>query len=261
MNRLVFILAVGILFALSSPYVMSAAITIDFNESSARNASTHEGLNYSYAFDNNSFNLNVRGLWGFNGGSINGANVETWKGYGLGVYDGPDSHRIGNDRNEYEMVVLDFGQSVVLNSFTVFDGRRGVNNFASVLAYTGEYWGGADSVIGGTWDKLIESGFAVAGGDPNHFTGVANDVSKAVPDGLASQFWLVGVYNAAFAESMGVEPLKTFTEGFKLSSLTFSVEVSEVPLPAAAWLFLTGLAGMTWLRKRKPKQQLLSQAA
>ena len=32
---------------------------------------------------------------------------------------------------------------------------------------------------------------------------------------------------------------------------------SEVPLPAAAWLFLSGLAGMAWIKRRKVKQRAM----
>ena len=39
------------------------------------------------------------------------------------------------------------------------------------------------------------------------------------------------------------------------------VEVSEVPLPAAAWLFLTGLAGVGWMKKRNQKRTLALQAS
>ena len=34
------------------------------------------------------------------------------------------------------------------------------------------------------------------------------------------------------------------------------VDVSEVPLPAAAWLFMSGLAGLGWMKKRKQKRNL-----
>ncbi|TVQ66197.1 MAG: VPLPA-CTERM sorting domain-containing protein [Oceanospirillales bacterium] len=55
--------------------------------------------------------------------------------------------------------------------------------------------------------------------------------------------------------------MHTYYEAFKLKGISFStMEVSEVPLPAAAWLFLTGLAGMTWMKKRKQKRNQLQAA-
>lgn len=262
MNRVVSLMLCGLLSAVLSSQALSAPITIDFTQSSARNASVAQGLNYRYLHEDTNYNLNVRGLWGYNDNSINGANVQTWRTHGLGVYDGPDPHTIGNHSDQYEMVLLDFGQSVALNSFTVAGSKWGSDNWASVLAFTGSGSGGADSVIGNAWSDLVKSGFSVAGEGPNSFTGVSEGVSKAVTGGLVSQYWLLGVYNAAFAESLGVDPLKTYTESFKLANLSFSVpEISEVPLPAAAWLFLTGLAGMTWLKKRKAKRELAFQRA
>ena|GEM_PF-6838500 len=39
-----------------------------------------------------------------------------------------------------------------------------------------------------------------------------------------------------------------------ISNVTFySSNITETPLPAAVWLFLTGLAGMGWLRKRNKR--------
>ncbi|KGK40955.1 hypothetical protein LH51_03815 [Nitrincola sp. A-D6] len=48
-----------------------------------------------------------------------------------------------------------------------------------------------------------------------------------------------------------------------ISNVTFysTDSLSEVPLPAAAWLFLTGLAGMGWVKKRKAKREQLALAA
>ena len=244
--------AAVLVFAVATP-VSAASFDLSFN---TQNSGAQNSLTYSY--NDGLDSLRVTGLSGQNGSSIFSSNVQTWNGWGMGM-QGNRSHRVSNNfsngQRVYQMVMFDFGRDVSLDSFTVGDSFRGNNNWASVLAFTDS--GSLPTLTDLSWGQLLEKGFSTAGDDPNTYTGVANGKPKLVDGSLTSQYWLVGVYNAVFSDN----PMHTYYEGFKLTGISFStIEVSEVPLPAAAWLFLTGLAGMTWMKKRKQKRDQLQAA-
>ena len=245
----------GVVVLMLSMPALATSINVSFHDWQRNQSSI------SYAYDGGA--LNVSGLRAQNNETIGSWNVQSWGGVngGLGVWNGSNSlsHGLSNQNLRYEMVLLDFGQAVSLNSFTVSYGTYAHNNWASVLAYTGSDVINSQSFSDLRWDQLVGNEFTTAG-HPNSLQGVANHRAKQIDGGLVSQYWLIGVYNKAFAESQDVEALGTYLEGFKLSSVDFTA-VSEVPLPAAAWLFLTGLAGMAWMKKRKAKQSSELQVA
>ncbi|MFN3880711.1 MAG: exosortase-dependent surface protein XDP1 [Nitrincola lacisaponensis] len=244
--------AAALVFAVATP-VSAASFDLSFN---TQNTGARNSLTYSY--NDGLDSLTVYGLSGRNNQTISGNTVQTWAGYGMGTPTRNGSHRVSNDsingQRVYQMVLFDFGREVSLDSFTVGDSVWGNNNWASVLAYTDT--APLTTLNGLTWSSLLDNGFSHAG-DANTYTGVAEGTPKLVEGGLTSQYWLVGVYNAVFSDN----PLGTYNEGFKLTGISFStMDVSEVPLPAAAWLFLTGLAGMSWMKKRKQKRDQLQAA-
>ncbi|WP_417586113.1 exosortase-dependent surface protein XDP1 [Nitrincola sp.] len=254
--------AAALVFSVAAPV---SAASVDLNFTSG-NSGARNSLTYAYGDDQ----LTVSGLSGVNSGSISGSAVQTWAGWGLGMPSEGD-HRISNEnvsvqtgprpwqrenQRQYQMVLFDFGREVSLDSFTVGDAVYTNNNWASVLAYTDT--APLTTLNGQSWSDLLESGFSNAG-DANTYDDVTRGTPRLVEGGLTSQYWLVGVYNAVFSDN----PMGTYDEGFKLTGISFStIDVSEVPLPAAAWLFLTGLAGMGWVKKRKAKrdQQTLATA-
>ena len=250
-NMLKGLAAAALVFAVITP-VSAASFDLSFN---TQNTGARNSLTYSY--NDGLDSLTVTGLSARNGRQITSSGVQTWNGWGMGT-PGNGSHRISNSFSDghrvYQMVLLDFGREVSLDSFTVGDSVWGNNNWASVLAYTDS--APLTTLNGLTWSNLLQNGFSHAG-NANTYTGVAQGTPKLIEGGLTSQYWLVGVYNAVFSNN----PLLTYNEGFKLTGISFStMDVSEVPLPAAAWLFLTGLAGMSWMKKRKQKRDQLQAA-
>ena len=144
----------------------------------------------------------------------------------------------------YEMALFDFGQNVTLDSFSLRWGYDKSN--LSILALTGSDT--LPSIESTRWNSLLTSGFENAG-DPDDYKDVALSSSTPVNGSLVSRYWLIGAFNEVFeGTSIGEK-----CEEFRLGNLQFSVvnvDVSEVPLPAAAWLFLTGLAGLGFAKKR-----------
>lgn len=250
--------AAALVFSVAAP-VSAASVDLSFTSG---NSGARNSLTYAYGDDQ----LTVSGFSGLNSGSVSGSSVQTWAGWGLGMptsnaVNSNGAHRVSNNEvsyrdgrrrvtgRQYQMVMFDFGREVSLDSFTVGDAVYSDNNWASVLAYTDT--APLTTLNGQKWSDLLESGFSTAG-DANTYTGVTQGTPKLVEGGLTSQYWLVGVYNAVFSDN----PMGTYDEGFKLTGISFStVDIAETPLPAAAWLFITGLAGMGWVKKRKAKRE------
>lgn len=176
-----------------------------------------------------------------------------------GLYTDGGTHAITNQNNSgtnaNQMLLLDFGQAVTLDTFTLSWAHHsnGVPNYGSVLAYTES---GLFTHNGLRWSDLLSNGFTHAG-DPNAYKNMHANQPVTVQGGILSQYWLIGAINTVFGGTTDSSP-----DAFKLGGVSFStVDVSEVPLPAAAWLFLTGLAGITWIKKRKVKREMGLQVA
>ena len=256
MKRLINALViVAFTFTLASS-VSAAPITLSFTSNQAISGNQ---LTYSYG---DSQTLTISGLSATNSLFRNDGlirNIGVTQNGVWGLYTTGGTHAITNQYNSNtsrnQMLLLDFGQSVSLDAFTLSwaEHTDGVPNFGSVLAYTDT---GLFTSNGLRWNDLLDNGFSNAG-SPDAYKNMHVGQPVTVQGGLTSRYWLIGAINPIFGGTTD-----KVADAFKIGGITFSVvEVSEVPLPAAAWLFLTGLAGMTWLRKRKAKQQLLSQAA
>ena len=251
MKKLASTAATGLLLA--SMAMSASAVTIT--------DSVHFGGHPDYSGQDLSFsssNGTTVNVQGYTGGSdytldqdIFRDHVYSWQG-GLGVWNGHKKwdHGISNQAGYYQMALLDFGEEVRLDSFVTSWNKDPRNSFASVLAYTdNSAFTGLNNL---SWRDLQSSGWEHAG-SPDAYNHFRQGEKVSVQGGLLSQYWLVGVYNPAF----GGQYNYLFHESFKLKGVHFSTfeDVSEIPLPAAAWLFLTGLAGMGWMKKRKAKRE------
>lgn len=252
MNKVIKVAAAAALvFSVAAPV---SAAPIDLSFTGGYVGSTSQ-VNYNYGDEQI---LSVSGLTANNNGNLRSVNVTQQGGYGL--YTTGNTHGISNSigmngNNPSQMLFLDFGQAVSLDTFTLSWGfhNNGVPNYGSVLAYTG---GDTLNLSGMGWSDLLSNGFAHAG-DANAYKNLHVGQEASVQGGLLSQFWLIGAINPIFGgTSDGLH------DSFKLGGISFSsMDVSEVPLPAAAWLFLTGLAGMGWLKKRKAKRDQMALVA
>ena len=164
-------------------------------------------------------------------------------------------HGITNRNNNFRMVLLDFGKNVQLDSFGVGWTQYGDSNpdYASVLAYQGN---DDLSILNSSWSDLYEKGFITASSNTDQGAMSISPYSKInLTQSVVARYWLLGAVNWGVGHQ-----IDGWIDGFKLTGVTYTYEVSEVPLPAAAWLFLTGLAGMTWMKKRKQKRDQLQAA-
>lgn len=256
MNRLMGALAmVTLTFAVGNS---ASAASVNLNFTSGYVGATNQ-INYAYGEGQS---LTVSGLSATNSNYYNSGILDTvgvTQNGSWGLYTTGGTHAITNQYNantsENQMLLLDFGQAVTLDTFTLSwtHHNNGVPNYGSVLAYTDS---GLFTHNGLRWDDLLDSGFSHAG-NPNAYKNMHANQAVTVQGGILSQYWLIGAINPIFGGTTD-----KVADAFKLGGISFTtVDVSEVPLPAAAWLFLTGLAGMTWLKKRKAQRELALQVA
>ena len=244
MKKLLQTAAAGLLLASVVTTASAASYSLDFT--SMDYLGPKPSFSYGYG-DNQSLNISgVSGYWGPN----QSENIYQWGHYGVYVDGGTHMTTNVNNSNQwdYQALVLDFGQAVSLDTFSLSYAMYGGNsNHLSLLALTDL---DAGLNFNTTWTGLLDNGWQHAGpGDAYKNLGTGSAIG--VQGNLLSQYWLISSYNPVFGG--GAEHN---ADGFKLGGLGFTVhEVSEVPLPAAAWLFLTGLAGMGWMKKRKAKRE------
>jgi hypothetical protein len=93
----------------------------------------------------------------------------------------------------------------------------------------------------------------------NSFSGTA------VPDAIPGAIFLLnnglpltgGPYVTSINAGYGYSPSSVFNEAFGYK-LSYEVAASPVPLPAAAWLLLSGLGGLAAARRRKTAEAVLA---
>ena len=242
MKKLASTAATGLLLASMAMSASAASYSFDFTQGDYLDPQPN--LNYAYG-DGQSLTISgVSGYWGPN----QSENVYQWGHYGVYVDGG--THLTTNAKGgywDYQALVLDFGQAVTMDTFTLSYAMWGDFNNLSVLGLTD-----LDAPLNfqTTWSGLLDNGWEHAG-HPNAYKDIGPTDTVEVQSSLLSRYWIISAYNPAFGGSW-----EKYADGFKLGGLGFTVhDVSEIPLPAAAWLFLTGLAGMGWMKKRKAKRE------
>ena len=256
MNKIIARLGLIALAITLSTSVSAASVNLSFTSGYVGSSSSIQ-----YGYDDGQ-TLTVSGLTATNHESrLSGVlrNVNVIQNGSWGLYTQGGTHGISNQNNPHnnqnQMLMLDFGQAVSLDSFSLrwAEHNGGSPNYGSVLAYTDE---GIFNHQGLRWGELLDSGFTHAG-DVNAYKNMHVGQPVDVQGGLVSRYWLIGAINPIFGGTTD-----SLVDAFKLGGISFTtVDVSEVPLPAAAWLFLTGLAGMAWMKKRKAKQSSELQVA
>ncbi|MCD8512319.1 MAG: VPLPA-CTERM sorting domain-containing protein [Nitrincola sp.] len=240
MKKLLQSAAAGLLLASVVTTASAASYSFDFTPMAY--IGPQPSFNYAYG-DNQSLTISgVSGYWGPN----KAENIYQWGHWGVYVDGG--THMTTNFNNSYQALVLDFGQAVTLDTFTLSHARWADGyNHVSLLALSDL---NAPLNFSAAWGGLLDNGWEHAG-RPDAYKGLSVGDAVAVQGNILSRYWLISAYNPVFGGGSD-----KWGHGFKLGGLSFTVhDVSEIPLPAAAWLFLTGLAGMGWMKKRKAKRE------
>ncbi|GAB4520252.1 MAG: hypothetical protein Kow00133_06630 [Amphiplicatus sp.] len=147
--------------------------------------------------------------------------------FGLGVNLGHlDSNQIDNVGDD-EAIVFDFGKIV---------------NFESITLSLSSFW--EDYQIWGTNDGSVA---ACTAGGLGCLTSVSSLIASGVGSGLEG-FVTVSLMGNAFRYLIATVPGGS-GDGYKVKSLT----VSEVPVPGALVLLLTGLAGLGFAGRRSAR--------
>jgi len=212
---------------LASP--ASNAALLDFTDLDVLNALTQSGsgssTTYSGLIDNVAFTLSATG------GTLKKHNDSKYDGssyIGCQSTGGPlkcDKDGLGVDNDEItgysdqaakETIIISFAKPVSISDFYFLDLYKGQKKEKAIVKINGDKYGLKASAISG------DGGF-----------GELSLVTPLITDKLV------------FAA-----PFKIGDDGNNDYAVA-GLSLTPVPLPAAAWLFVSGLAGLAWLRRRK----------
>lgn len=227
----------SLMLAVSLAASCAQAAMVDFD---LTNPASPLGVVYSESFQYQAGGLSLTVTAWSNGGDgwnpfddYEPADVGLWGDLGLGV----GAHTVDNYAWDYDYLEFQFSQSVVLNSFSL-----------GFIAGSSDdpRWGTSNSDVStAAWDQSSAS-WVWSGDVMGAVTSGPNDDIN--PDRLASTNWLVGAYNPFWNDPSWSDVLN-FNDGFKVDGISVGT-VSTVPLPAGAWLLLSGVAGFIgWRRK------------
>lgn len=163
-----------------------------------------------------------------------------------GAYDGWRYATV----DEFEQLVSNFGvpSSGADCSFglTFCSGQFGTNPL--ILEVT--------SILGPTVDEMVSSGCPE---EPCQLYYIQGMLGENVSNALAGNINYAEIYSGASADSEGVfrpwqqitAAMTTDKEYYDESLGSFLVRTSEVPVPAAAWLFASALLGLVGIQRKK----------
>lgn len=227
----------------------ASSFAITFDLTSQPNGSKAE----SFTFESEGLNLTVEAFTAKNGELIGQRDelVGSWdSGLGsTGTNTPAPWHAVDNAGDQFDGLLLSFDKAVSLDSFSI--GWWHEDSDASVLAYTGA---GAHNLETQTWASLESNDWNHIGtyyDVANYNNGDTAPTTNQV-NGLLSKFWFIGARNDAFGTPYINAPYggPAKDDFFKLDGVSVTAEVSEVPLPAGVWLFMTGLAGFAGFRRK-----------
>ena len=148
------------------------------------------------------------------------------------------------------MMLFEFNRNVSLESISAsFNGTD-----VSLLAYTGDdtFDNITDTFAGESeWANLLNNGWTDQAGS---YLNIATESTDVNPHNITSQYWLIGNINPTLGDVLNGDTAGKWAYQPKYFKLT-DLEVSAVPLPASAWMFLSGLAGVSLLRRKKKQSQ------
>ncbi|HHH39497.1 MAG TPA: VPLPA-CTERM sorting domain-containing protein [Sedimenticola sp.] len=179
--------------------------------------------------------------------AVASSKLKNYGGWGTGICGPGDdncdnpNHAADNAGTHRDLFLIEFSQAVRLDQATITEwGDAGPQNVSDSDV---SFWAGTGSAgltDGAIFDPAVERH------DDEIFSGTLVDgQSREVdltPAGGAVDWLMIG---AVFDDA------DTYRDYFKLQSL----EVSAVPVPAAAWLFGSGLLGLAGIARRRTLRQ------
>lgn len=177
--------------------------------------------------------------------SIEQEYVGKWEGLGVEKTDSPN-HAVDNEGGDFDMLLLSFDDVVELLNIDL--GWISGDSDMSLLAFKGASFN-STSLVGKKWQDLIGDGWESAGNyynvDYNSNKGTVN------PNGITSQYWLVGAYNDKLGGMTGTNKnLSTGTDYFKVKGVTVERPPVNVPESGSLILLALGLLGLCAARRR-----------
>ncbi|MFT5085055.1 MAG: hypothetical protein ACI9Y1_003112 [Lentisphaeria bacterium] len=146
--------------------------------------------------------------------------------YGLGVERYGISRTVDNAFFDYDLLFFSFDRQVTLSSLSL--GYVAARGYLSDSDVSVGFFDGADLYsAGNVFDATVSS-------------------NSANLQGFSSDTWLIGAFNPFFGAAQDAD-----WDGFTLDSI--SVNVGEVPLPAAIWLMASGMLALVIFRRKRSR--------
>ena len=113
----------------------------------------------------------------------------------------------------------------------------------------GQYWGGSRSYTGGPWSLILDApGGSLMGIEYWDETNSTHWMELVGPTYIAA--WSVTAMSGGYSPHIRLDITWSYTENLPILTLVGS-SPATVPVPAAAWLFGSGILGLIGLARRK----------
>lgn len=192
-----------------------------------------------------------------NADTLETATVRRWSGLGVvnRTEDGSSPQHSIDNQNNNDMVLFSFAQEIGLTGLSIGwpPDYSSYDTDMTVLAYTGS---STPTLTGGkTYGDLTATGGGWTLVSHLANVSVASGASFNLGGTISSMYWLIGAYNPLVGNSQG---WTTGNDYVKISGLAGSLPKKPppgVPEPATLALFMLGLFGMHYMRRRQQNSE------
>ena len=188
-------------------------------------------------------------------GTLEAATVRRWSGLGVvnSNEDGSSPQHSIDNQNNNDMVLFSFAQEIGLTGLSIGwpPDSSSYDTDMTVLAYTGN---STPTLSGKTYGALTSTDdWSVVSHLSN--VSVASGASFNLGGTISSMYWLIGAYNPLVGNSQGWTTGNDYVKISGLAGYLPKKPPPGVPEPATLALFMLGLFGMNYMRRRQQNSE------